>query len=179
MLLMKSKKYYIWFSLFVFLLFSFVGFFFPNFLTEEILNLLREITKETLGLGWGGLINFIFLNNFQSSLIAILFGIFLGIIPFFILITNGYVLGFVMNKSVGLEGVAILWKLVPHGIFEIPAFMISVGLGLNLGMFFFNHSKHETFKERLISSLRAFLFIVVPLLILAAIIEGSCIWFFG
>jgi len=39
--------------------------------------------------------------------------------------------------SVGIEGYGILWRLVPHGIFELPAVFISLGLGIKLGTFIF------------------------------------------
>tara|TARA_Y100000034_G_C6716675_1_gene316852 strand:- start:368 stop:697 length:330 start_codon:yes stop_codon:yes gene_type:complete len=104
-------------------------------------------------------------------------GIFLGIFSFLILIVNGYVLGFVASKSVAVEGILVLWRLLPHGIFEIPAVMISAGLGLKLGAYLFVKHKKGDFKQWLLNSLRVFLFIVVPLLIIAAIIEGILIIF--
>ena len=41
---------------------------------------------------------------------------------------NGYVIGFILEKSVLIDGLGVLWKLVPHGIFELPAIFISFGL---------------------------------------------------
>jgi uncharacterized membrane protein SpoIIM required for sporulation len=94
----------------------------------------------------------------------------------------------VINQSVAIEGPLIIWRLFPHGIFEIPAVLISVSLGLRLGMFlFFWKSEVEEvkgvevgiwseFKKWLMQSLRIFIFVVVPLLVIAGIIEGILIW---
>ena len=178
----KESKNYIWFSLILFFLASFIGYFFPVFFSEQILEMIRELIDKTEGLDGIELIRFIFLNNTQSSFFALFLGVFFGIIPFFILIVNGYVLGFVANIVVGEEGLFVLWKLLPHGIFEIPAVLISIGLGLRLGMFLlFYHGKGKwkEFKSWLNDSLRVFVFVVVPLLVIAAIIEGLLIYALG
>ena len=87
---------------------------------------------------------FIFLNNIQSAFLGFILGIIFGIIPLTILIVNGYILGFVMNKSVAVEGILIIWRLVPHGIFEIPAILISTSLGIKLGTDLRNFKKNIT-----------------------------------
>ena len=91
---------------------------------------------------------------------------------------NGYVLGFVADKAVEARGVGVLWKLLPHGIFELPAIFISLGMGFRFGIFVLKNSKLESFKLHVYDLIRVFVFIVIPLLILAAIIEGSFISLF-
>ena len=177
----KKIKNYIWFSFILFFGIGILGYIFPVFFEEEILVMIAELIKETEGLGTLGLIRFIFINNVKSGFFAMVFGIFLGIIPLIVTIMNGYVLGFVASKTVAIGGVLVLWRLLPHGIFEIPAIMISVGLGLKLGLFLFI-SKNKTWKEYkkwIIDSFRTFVFIVVPLLVIAGIIEGILIVFLG
>jgi uncharacterized membrane protein SpoIIM required for sporulation len=63
----------------------------------------------------------IFLNNFRAVLIEYAGGIFFGILTFFILIVNGLFIGYVGIK-VDLK--LFLIGIIPHGIFEIPAFII-------------------------------------------------------
>ena len=174
---LRETKNYIWTAFFLFLIFGLIGFLFPIFFEEQILDLIKELIAQTEGLGTFGLTKFIFLNNIKSSFFSMALGIFLGIFSFLILIVNGYVLGFVASKSVAVEGILVLWRLLPHGIFEIPAVMISAGLGLKLGAYLFVKHKKGDFKQWLLNSLRVFLFIVVPLLIIAAIIEGILIIF--
>jgi stage II sporulation protein M len=77
------------------------------------------------------------------------------------------------------EGILVLWRLLPHGIFELPALFLSAGLGLRLGTFIFRKNKLKSLKNYLFESLRVFLFIIFPFLLIAAIIEGILISFFG
>ena len=120
---------------------------------------------------------FIFLNNAQSSFMGIVLGVLLGIFPVIATIANGFILGFVASLSVDSEGFFVLWRIFPHGIFELPAIFISFGLGLKTGTFVFQKKKFESFKNYLYNSLKVFLFIIIPLLIIAAIIEGTLIFF--
>ena len=60
----------------------------------------------------------------------------------------------------------------------MPAVFISLGLGLKLGMFIFSKKPGLELRKRFFESLNVFLFIVVPLLIIAAIIEGILIFIF-
>jgi len=177
----KEIKNYIWFSLILFFGVGILGYIFPVFFEKQILEMVTELIKQTENLGGLELIRFIFINNLKSGFFAMIFGIFLGIVPFVVAVMNGYVLGFVANKIVAIEGIFVLWRLLPHGIFEIPAIMISIGLGLRLGLFLFV-SKNKTwkeFKKWLVDSLRVFVFIVIPLLVIACIIEGILIVFLG
>jgi len=177
----KIKKYF-WFSVILFFVIGLVGFLFPIFFQEEILKLIQDLVKQTEGLGTLELINFIIFNNMKSAFFGMIFGIFLGLVPLGIIVVNGYVLGFVANKSVMVEGISVLWRLVPHGIFELPAIFISTALGLRLGMFlFFYRGKNRgaEFKKWFWNSLKVFILIVIPLLVIAGIIEGVLIGVVG
>jgi stage II sporulation protein M len=175
----KESKNFIYFGIITFFLFFVVGFLYPNFLKQEIITFLQELVKKTENLNQIELIKFIFLNNVQSSFMGLIFGIFFGIFPFFLLISNGYVLGFVSSLSVNVGGFGVLLKLLPHGIFELPAIFISLGLGMKFGGFIFQKDKLKEFRRYFLNSLRVFIFVVVQLLIIAAIIEGSLIFIFG
>ncbi len=216
---LKKIKSYFWFSFILFFVTGFFGFLFPVFFEEQILKIITELIKKTEGLGVFGLIRFIIANNTQSAFFGMILGIFLGIFPLGVLIVNGYVLGFVVSKTVALEGFLVMWRLLPHGIFEIPAILISVALGLRLGfllmydcmksynkdfgsfvigllmflsilffpiafliymVFVFRNIelKKKVFKNFL-DSFRIFILIVVPLLVIAGIIEGVLIWWIG
>lgn len=178
---LKKTKNYVWFSLILFFCIGIFGYLFPVFFEEQILKIISELIEKTEDLGGLQLIKFIFINNLKSGFFAMIFGIFLGIVPFIVAVMNGYVLGFVANKTISIEGILVLWRLLPHGIFEIPAIMISIGLGLRLGLFLFisKNKNWKEFKKWVGDSLRVFVFIVVPLLVLAAIIEGVLISFLG
>lgn len=177
----KKVKNYIWFSLVLFSVIGLIGYLFPIFFEKQITDLIKEIIRQTEGLDILNLIRFIFINNLISSFFAVIFGIFLGIVPFFVLVINGYILGFVANKTISGQGFSVLWRLIPHGIFELPAVIISIGLGLRLGSFLFVSKKRDwqEFRKWLIDVFRVFVFVIIPLLIIAAIIEGVLISVFG
>jgi len=212
---LKKIKNYFWFSFFLFFLITFIGFLFPIFYAKEILALIKELIQQTEGLGPLELIRFIMANNIKSSFFAMFLGILLGIFPLAVIVINAYVLGFVANIVIEAQGFLILWRLLPHGIFEIPAILISAALGLRIGigimkdcikdynkkisnlnlillmilslLFFpiafliymvFTFSKkylRKKFYKNIFLSLRIFVFIVIPLLVIAGIIEGFLI----
>lgn len=174
----RESKKFIYSIIAIFFIFAVVGFLFPvpDILYDEILKLLKEILEETENLSQLELIWFIISNNIQSSFLGILFGFIYGIFPLIIAIANGYILGFVSSMSVSESGFFSLWKILPHGIFELSAIFISLGLGLKFGTFIFQKNKSKSFKNYLINSIKVFLLIVVPLLILAGIIEGALIF---
>ena len=134
---LKKIKRHFWISLILFFGFGLFGFIFPVFFVEQVRQMIEEIIKQTAGLSTLGLIRFIIFNNVKSAFFGLIFGLFFAIIPLGILIINGYVLGFVASKSASSEGLLILWRLLPHGILEIPAVLISVALGIRLGTFLF------------------------------------------
>ena len=78
--------------------------------------------------------------------------------------------------SINTDGGLSLWKILPHGIFELPAVFIALGIGIKLGMFIFQKKKLESLKNYSINSLRVFLLIILPLLVIAGIIEGTLIF---
>jgi len=177
----KESKNFIYLIIAVFFVFAFVGFFIPvpDAVAEQILHFIQELLEKIQGMNQNELISFIFFNNLQSSFFVMVFGVFLGIFPVVGAILNGYLLGFVASMGVGEGGVSVLLRLLPHGIFELPAVFISLGLGLKLGTFVFQEEKIHSLKKYFWNSLRIFFFIVIPLLILAAIIEGSFMFFSG
>ena len=66
----------------------------------SIFDLIRELLKQTEGLDAWNMIRFIFINNLKSSFFAIFCGVLFGIVPVAISVVNGYVLGFVANKTI-------------------------------------------------------------------------------
>ena len=175
--LKKSKKYF-WIIVSILILMALIGFFLPapEFISEEIMKVLQELITKTQNMSTFELISFIIANNLQTSLLGMVLGLIFGIFPIITTIINGYLLGFVGAMSVNLEGPLSLLRLLPHGIFELPAVIIALGLGLKLGTFPFKKNIKKTFKEYLENSLRVFLLIILPLLLIAGIIEGVLIF---
>jgi stage II sporulation protein M len=166
----KESKTFILFSCTLFLLFFIIGFVFPIFFREEIFKFIFDMKDIFTGRSIPWMISFIFFNNLKASAFAIIFGIILGILPLLTVVVNGYLVGFVSREVVSVEGISAMWRLVPHGIFELPAIIFSIGLGLKIGMSIF--SKKRAIKYNFKESIRFFVFVVFPLLLIAAIIEG-------
>lgn len=171
----KESKIFIYLVIGIFIFFVLTGFFIPTpeILYNKIMEFLVELTEKTQDMSQLELTKFIILNNLQSTLSGIFLGIFLGIFPIISTISNGYILGFVSYLSMDNGGILSLWRIFPHGIFELPAVFISLGIGIKLGTFIFQKKKIKSFKDYLINSLRIFFFVIVPLLIIAGIIEGA------
>ena len=145
----------------------------PKSLYDVIIPFIKNLIEQTQGMSQAQLIQFIIENNVKSTFIGILSGIVLGVFPAISAISNGYMLGFVSLVSVKAGWFLTLWKLFPHGIFELPAVFISLGLGIKMGTFIFQKKKIKSFVDYFIKSLKVFLLIIIPLLIIAGIIEGT------
>jgi stage II sporulation protein M len=144
---------------------------------HKFASLFSEFSKSTSHLfdrGFIVLAVLIFLRNSFASLIAISFGIFFGLVPVTAAFVNGALIGTVLSGIESARIFAALIVLLPHGIFELPALFISWGLGIWIGIFVLT-KKQQTFISRQKSAYRIFFFVVLPLLLVAAIIEGSSI----
>ena len=175
--LKKSKAYIITISI-IFVVFAILGFFNPSYIPEYMLNIIKELVEKTANMNPLQLFIFIFKNNLTSIFLGMVFGVVLGIYPLIITIFNGYFGGFVAQRAAASSGYPVLLKLLPHGIFELPAIIIAMAVGARFGMFIFNKNKKQEFSYCLENLLRIFLFIILPLLLIAAIIEtGMIFWF--
>jgi len=147
-------------------------------LTKTLLSTVIDKFQGIIENGEISLIN-LFLNNLQASVL----GVLVGLIPFLFLpvlgiFSNAAVLGLVFSSY---QTTAIpLWKIVvfgilPHGIFELTAVFLCYAMGIcicwNLTKKIIGHRKRENMKELLQNCLRTTALIVVPLLIVAALVE--------
>lgn len=162
----------------LFLLSSVFGYFFSSNLIF-LDDLLREILEKTSGKNTYELIFFIFQNNVTSSFFSIILGVFLGVFPIVNALLNGTVLGYVIARVSDAGFVNIFLRLAPHGIFELPAIFISIGVGMKLGMSILSRNKKNEIYRRFFGAMRVFLFIVLPLLLIGALIEGVLIGLFS
>ena len=168
---------------FVVLLFI-LGWIFGSFFASYLgfLNeFLERIVAQTQGMNGYQLGLFILQNNLNSSFWTVLLGSALGIIPILSTFFNGVVVGYVVESVSAIEGMgffSLVFMLLPHGVFELPAVFISFGMGLRLGLSLFSKNPLDDFGYRLGQSANVLLFVVLPLLIIAAIIETLLIFLF-
>ncbi|VVB83992.1 Stage II sporulation protein M [uncultured archaeon] len=172
---LRDSRKFIYFAIGIFVLFALIGFFIPapQIIHDKIISFIKSILNQTQNMPQLDLISFIISNNVKSTFLGLFTGVFFGVYPLVSALANGYLLGFVSAISVSNGGILELWKIFPHGIFELPAVFISLGLGLKMGTAIFRKKRWESFKNYLVNSLKSFLLIVIPLLIIAGIIEGT------
>lgn len=155
----RESKNYIFFVLLLLLFGAVIGLMWhPDFLIEYITQTIERILAETQGLGLWALIIYILENNLKSTFFAMIFGVFVGVSSIFSALTNGYFLGFVAGGAVRVEGLGVLWRLVPHGIFEFPAIILALAIGSRLGFFWFSAKNQGKSFLALIVSFLVFIF---------------------
>ncbi len=177
---------YIYFAIFVFILFLVLALAFPVpfQLEQQIKLMIQKLVLKTESLNSLDLISFIFVNNLSVGIAAVLFGIFFCLIPIIIAASNGYVLGYVSKLIIGKlglsAGIISLWRLLPHGIFELPAIFIGLGIGMKLGASLIqslNKNSFKIFSENFLMAIKIIIYVIIPLLVIAAFIEGILIKF--
>lgn len=142
---------------------------------EAILS--KDIVGPDGSIASGGL----FFNNLQATTIAILLGFMPFLfLPVWVMLVNAGSLSvvFAMIKITGAASVGkmIIFGILPHGVFELTALFLGISLGFyickTLCIIVCKSNSGIHFKEELINVLRTYLLIIVPLLIIAALIES-------
>ena len=99
---------------------------------EDLMKLFeKEIAGQIMGKDTPEIFIRLFFNNLEACVLLFLGGASFGILTIFILSLNGILIGSIMeivhkDHSVVFVAAAIL----PHGIFEIPAFILSGSFGI-------------------------------------------------
>ncbi|HWQ66701.1 MAG TPA: stage II sporulation protein M [Methanospirillum sp.] len=76
----------------------------------------------------------LFMNNLETCVLLYLGGCIAGIVPFFVIAFNGVVFGAIIEVVQKKTGeMVMLAAIIPHGVFELPAVLVSAALGLLLG----------------------------------------------
>jgi stage II sporulation protein M len=112
----------------------------------------------------------IFVRNASTAAMSIIGGALFGILPLISILFNGILLGAVLRLAPW-----DFWRIIPHGIFELPAIFIAWGLGFWVGAWILEPPRWENLKRRMGKSLRILLMLILPLLAVAAVIEGLAI----
>jgi uncharacterized membrane protein SpoIIM required for sporulation len=134
----------------------------------------------------------IFLHNVQALLLAALGAVIsLGALAVLMLMVSIGLVGFFAGQVLwlGYSPLAFLGAFIlPHGLFEIPAAIIATAFALRLGASITAPREGLTVGEGLIAAIadfaKVFLFLVLPLLLVAAFVEANLtplivLWAFG
>ncbi len=172
-----SIRFFILFSILVFVSAAFLGYFSAKISTEEakiILESLRQKYEEVFAMNSFSQFLFIFINNGFTLFLVLILGIAFGVFPFFVLFANGGLLGIVayfFNDVFSWS--KFFLGTTPHGIIEIPVLILSCAIGLKIGKTTYRRifKKEGSVKSELALSFRVFLKVLLPLLAVAAAIE--------
>lgn len=135
----------------------------------------ESLGGELASIGFGA----VFFNNLRVVLISSAVGAFtFGVIPTVVPLVNSALIAFVIARA-GAAGhdplTLLLAGVLPHGVFEVTAVWLGSILALRLGAVVIAHQPKMTLGESWLSALadylKALVFVIVPLLILAAVVE--------
>src|SRR4030042_2053259 len=149
-----------------------IGLLHPS-LGDDALSSMKSLARNLSGKSLYILVLTIFLKNALSSAISIVSGPLLGIVPLSAAIINGLLLGSTVSYINEINKTYAIICLLPHGFFEFPAMFIAWGLGLWQAAGFFG--KNPSFKERRNKAFTILFIVILPLLLIAAVIEGTTI----
>ena len=117
-------------------------------------------------------------NNLRASVFTICYGFIpMLFLPALSLGINALLLGF-FAAYYYINGMSMLFffaAIIPHGIFEIPALVLSIALGLYLCRIITNYVRHNEkgiVRTALYHILRVFVLRAVPLFAIASVVES-------
>ncbi|HZG14432.1 MAG TPA: stage II sporulation protein M [Candidatus Bathyarchaeia archaeon] len=157
-------------------------------MAKQMLKQIEGIADRIKSSGGGVAITFwtIFLNNVTSALLMMLLGLFFGVFPIFGLVSNGVLLGYIIQKLTIAASSPLLILVVgilPHGIIELPTVIFAAGVGIRYGTLVIRSigaawkvdARGEIKQEWLMSvkQLPATALVIVLLLVIAAFIESA------
>ncbi|RLI87269.1 MAG: hypothetical protein DRO76_02605 [Candidatus Altiarchaeales archaeon] len=152
------------------------GFIFFEETEEALLPNLKQIKEKILTESKSQTALNIFFNNLIVSLILLAGGTFI-ILPFFIMFTNGFLVGFIikllLEKNLGL--IFFIKGIILHSVFELPAIFISAAMGIRIGLSYLtrdNKRRVSRVSQRIREAAVIYLLVVIPLLLIAAFVEA-------
>ena len=119
-------------------------------------------------------------NNFVACIISVITGSFpFMFFPIFSLLMNGVLVGVTLGFVKAVAGKSIIKSffcgILPHGIFEIPALIISMAMGIYLCFFIsskiIGKNKYK-FSELLKNYIIILCIVIFPLVVIAGFVEA-------
>ena len=151
------------------------GMFAPPSVRQQVTDALQVVGEQYRDLAGGTLFFYILLHNVTASLLLLASGLLYGIVPVLAVGSNGFVLGVLYNQEAAAVGYSkAAMKVVPHGIFEIPALLITASYGLWLGILAIRRIRGKegaALRSPVNHAFERYFAVVFPLLVMAAAIE--------
>ena len=107
----------------------------PASIMRQMTEMFQTIVGNYKGFAGGALFFNILVQNVMATIFVLISGVALGIIPTLAIGSNGFGLGVLYRQAAELSGYSkAALKVLPYGVFEIPALLIAASYGLWLGV---------------------------------------------
>jgi stage II sporulation protein M len=138
------------------------------------------MTRSMAQLSISGMAGLVFWNNLKATGLLIAGGVAFGILPMIMIFVNGLLVGMVsgdvVRQGFGLFPF-ILVGILPHGLFEIPAYVIGGTLGIRLGFNILGYERGrqhgQGLKVILVDTFVVVVMVLIPLLAVGSLVEVS------
>jgi len=151
----------------------------PSPIRKQMIGVFQSVVGNYQGVAGGALFFNILVQNVMASIFVLISGAGLGIVPTFAICSNGFGLGVLYRQAGEVSGYSkAVLKVLPYGVFEIPALLIAASYGLWLGMIVVRKMRGRggpLLKSHVEHAFRRYFAVVFPLLVIAAAIETALI----
>ncbi len=151
----------------------------PSSIRQNIIEMFQAVVGNYRGLAGGALFFNILVQNVMATIFVLISGVVVGIVPAFAIGSNGFGLGVLYRQAAEASG---YWKaalkVLPYGVFEIPALLIAASYGLWLGVTVVRRIRGKEgslLRFQIEHAFRRYFAVVFPLLVIAAAIETTLI----
>jgi len=155
------------------------GTFVPSPIRRQMTEMLQAMAGDYRELSGGMLFFNILTQNVTATLFVVIFGVIVGIIPTFVVGSNGFGLGVMYRQASEVSGFSkAAITVLPYGVFEIPALLVAASYGLWLGVMVVRRMRGKDgtpLKTYMEHAFRRYFAVVFPLLVVAAAIETALI----
>jgi Uncharacterized membrane protein len=142
---------------------------------QQIMNLIAGQFEDFEDQSSFDLMVSLFLHNALICALMAILGLALGLITLLLVFDNGLMIGLIGTVAAGRTGLLVaLAALLPHGIIEIPAMMLSAAIGLYLGYCILIRlfGRRIGLAKEIVESAKMFVTMVLPMLLVAAFVES-------
>jgi stage II sporulation protein M len=155
------------------------GTFVPSSFSRQMIEMFQAMAGDYRELSGGMLFFNILAQNVMATMFVVFFGVIVGVIPTFAVASNAFGLGVLYRQASEVSGYSkAALKVLPYGVFEIPALLVAASYGLWLGMMVLRRMRGKegtSIKTHIGHAFRRYFAVVFPLLVVAAAIETTLI----
>jgi len=171
----RSLKSYLIILTLIFTAAFLAGMLAPSSTRQQTTDAFQVVADNYRGLAGWKLFFTILLHNVMATIFLLISGVIVGIIPTFAIGANGFILGVVYRQTAEMVGYSkAALKVLPHGVFELPALLVAASYGLWLGVTVVRRMRRKEstlLRFHIEHAFRRYFVVVFPLLIVAAGIE--------